>query len=173
MMEEGDETLGFEREICWMSEQAEMWLDSVDRTIAEPVHVDRVARTIAALQDIERRAGTQCCAVAASRAAKIKTDLGALIPFGLDVNSPVAFDRDLARLRLEISRLIAAVGFVDEAIVAVAKARGFTLRLNQAPDNGSGVSLASGVFARDGIERTAPAHCIVTNPRLAGYGAAS
>ena len=67
--------------------------------------------------------------VAANRVAKIKVGLAALIPFGLGVNSPVAFDRDLARLRLEINRLIAAVGFVDEAIVAVAKARGFTLRL--------------------------------------------
>lgn len=53
-------------------------------------------------------------------------------------------------MRLEINRLIAAVGFVDEAIVAVAKARGFTLRLDQAPDKGSGVSLASGVFAWTG-----------------------
>ena len=57
--------------------------------------------------------------------------------------------------------------------MAVAKARGFTLRLDPAPDKGSGVSLASGVFARDGIERTAPVHCIATDPRLGGYGAAS
>jgi hypothetical protein len=34
------------------------------------------------------------------------------------------------------------------------------LRLGPAPDKGSGVSLASGVFARDGIERSAPVHCI-------------
>jgi len=46
MMEEGDEALGFEREICWMSEQAEMWLDRVDRTMTDPVHVDRLAPTI-------------------------------------------------------------------------------------------------------------------------------
>ena len=38
----------------------------------------------------------------------------------------------------EINRLTAVVGFVDEAIVAVAKDRGFTLRLDPAPDNGSG-----------------------------------
>jgi hypothetical protein len=124
----------------------------VSTAIAEPVHVDRVARCIATLGNIARRAGAQHCAAAASQAAKIKTDLGALIAFGLD----------LARLRLEINRMIAA-GFLDEAIVAAAKARGFTLRLNQAPDNG-GV-----VFARDGIERMAPVHCIVTAPRLAGY----
>jgi hypothetical protein len=41
MMEEGDKAFGFEREICWLSEQVEMWLDSVDRTITERVHVDR------------------------------------------------------------------------------------------------------------------------------------
>ena len=75
MMEEGDEALGFEREICSLSEQAEMWLDSVDRTITEPVHVDRVARTIAALEDIEREANAKACLVAANRAATIKTDL--------------------------------------------------------------------------------------------------
>ena len=45
------------------------------------------------------------------------------------------------------------------------------MRLDPAPDKGSGVSLASGVFARDGIERTAPVHCIATDPRLAGYAA--
>jgi hypothetical protein len=45
------------------------------------------------------------------------------------------------------------------------------LGLDQAPDKGSGLSLASGVFACDGIERTAPVHCIATDPRLAGYGA--
>jgi hypothetical protein len=67
--------------------------------------------------------------------------------------------------------VIEAVGFVRDAILAVAKARGFTLPLDQAPDNGSGVSLASGVFARDDIERTAPVHCTATDPRLAGYGA--
>jgi len=93
MMEEGDEALGFEREIYWLSEQAEMWLDSVDRTMTEPVHVDRLARTIAALDDIEREANAKACLVAANRAAKIKTDLGALIAFGLDMDSPVAFDR--------------------------------------------------------------------------------
>jgi hypothetical protein len=37
MLEEGDEALGFER---WFGEQAEMWRGSVDRTIAETVHVD-------------------------------------------------------------------------------------------------------------------------------------
>ena len=31
--------------------------------------------------------------------------------------------------------------------------------------------LVSGVFARDGIERAAPIHCMVTDPRLAGNGA--
>jgi hypothetical protein len=36
VMDEGDEALGFEREIYWLSEQAEMRPDSVDRTIAEP-----------------------------------------------------------------------------------------------------------------------------------------
>ena len=50
MMEEGDEALGFEREIYWLNEQAEMWLDSVDRTMTRPVHVDRLARTT--LEDI-------------------------------------------------------------------------------------------------------------------------
>ena len=44
MMEEGDEALDFEREICWVSEQAEIWLASVDATITEPVHVDRQTR---------------------------------------------------------------------------------------------------------------------------------
>jgi hypothetical protein len=33
MMEERDEALGLNRAICWLSEQAEMWLDSVDRTM--------------------------------------------------------------------------------------------------------------------------------------------
>ncbi len=147
-----------------------MWLDRIGRTITEPVHVDRFARYMAALEDIERRAVAKACAVAANRVAKIKAGLAALIPFGFDIDSPVAFDRDLARVRLEINRLIAAVGFGDEAIVAVAKARGFTLRLDLALD-GSGVSLVSGVFARDEIERTAPVHCMVTDTRLVGYGA--
>jgi hypothetical protein len=51
------------------------------------------------------------------------------------MDSPVAFDRDLARLRLDLNRLIAAVGLANEAIMAVAKARGFTLRLDPAPDH--------------------------------------
>ena len=34
MMEEGDEARGFEREIYWFNEQAEMWLDSVDRILS-------------------------------------------------------------------------------------------------------------------------------------------
>jgi hypothetical protein len=67
-----DEALGFEREIYCLSEQAEMWLDSVDRSITEPVRVDKVGL------------------VAANRAAKIKTDIGALIACGLDMDSPVA-----------------------------------------------------------------------------------
>jgi hypothetical protein len=62
MMEEGDEALGFEREIYWLSEQAEMRLDSVDRTITEPVHLDRLARAIAALEDIERDANAKASA---------------------------------------------------------------------------------------------------------------
>jgi hypothetical protein len=52
--------------------------------------------------------------------------------------------------------------------VAVAKAKRFTLRLDPVPDNGSGVSLASGVFARDGVQRTATIHCMIADPRLAG-----
>ena len=36
MMEEGDEALGFAPEICWLSEQAEIWLDRIGRTITEP-----------------------------------------------------------------------------------------------------------------------------------------
>ena len=89
MMEEGDEALGFDREIYWLSEQAEMWLDSVDRTITEPVHVDRLARMIAALEDIEREANAKACFVAAHRAMAA----AAVIPFCLDVNCPVGFDR--------------------------------------------------------------------------------
>ena len=61
MMEEGGEALGFKREICRLSEQAEIWLDSVDRTITERVHVDRVARYIASLEDIERQASRSLC----------------------------------------------------------------------------------------------------------------
>ena len=83
MMEEGDEALGFEREIYWLSEQAEIWLDRVDRTMTEPVHLDRLARTIAALEDVEREANAKACFVAAYRAAKIEA--------GLAAHSPVAF----------------------------------------------------------------------------------
>jgi hypothetical protein len=36
MMEDGDEALGFEHEIYRLSEQVEMWLDSVDRKITMP-----------------------------------------------------------------------------------------------------------------------------------------
>jgi hypothetical protein len=61
MMEEGDETLGLEREICWLSEQAEMWLDRIGRAITEPAHVDRLARTIAPLADIERGKRESLC----------------------------------------------------------------------------------------------------------------
>ena len=43
------------------------------------------------------------------------------------------------------------------------------MRVDQAPDKGSGVSLAGGLFARDRIERTAPIHCMVSDPRRAGY----
>jgi hypothetical protein len=49
--------------------------------------------------------------------------------------------------------------------VAVAKHRGFTLRFDREPDNGSGMWLVSGVFARIGID------CMVADPRLAGYSA--
>jgi hypothetical protein len=56
-------------------------------------------------------ANAKACIVAGCRAAKINA---ALLPFDLDPNSPVAFDRDLALLWLEINRLIAAVGCVDE-----------------------------------------------------------
>jgi hypothetical protein len=68
MMEERGEALGFEREICWMSEQAERWLDRVDRSMTDLVHVDRLARTIAALEGIEREANAKTCFVAAHRA---------------------------------------------------------------------------------------------------------
>jgi len=80
-MEKGDEALGFEREIYWLNRQAEIWLARIGHTIAEPAHVDRLARTIAALEDIEREANAKACFVAAHRAAKIKTDVGALIAF--------------------------------------------------------------------------------------------
>ena len=46
-MEGGDEAFGFEREIYWLNEQAEMWLDRIGRTITQPVHVDRVTRYMA------------------------------------------------------------------------------------------------------------------------------
>ena len=58
-MEQGDGALGFQREIYWMGEQAEMWLDSVDRTITEPVHFDSVTRTIAALEEVAARKRSQ------------------------------------------------------------------------------------------------------------------
>ena len=59
MMEEGDEALGLDRTICWLSEQAGMWIDSVDRTITEPVHVDKLARMTAAMEGIEREANAK------------------------------------------------------------------------------------------------------------------
>ena len=59
MMEEGDEALDFEREICWLSEQAEIWLASVDATITEPVHVDRQTRKPASSRPIGRRRSRQ------------------------------------------------------------------------------------------------------------------
>jgi hypothetical protein len=40
-MEEGDEALGFEREIYGPNGQAEMWLDRIGRTTTETVNVDR------------------------------------------------------------------------------------------------------------------------------------
>ena len=87
-----------------------MWLDRIGRTMTEPFHVDRLARCIDALEDVEREANAKARLVTANQAANIKTDLGALIAFGLDMDSPVAFDRDLARPRLEINRL--TFGFV-------------------------------------------------------------
>ena len=80
---EGDEALGFGREIYWLNGQAEVWLDRIGRAITMPEHVDRLALAIAALEDIGREANAKACLVAANRAAKIKTDLGALIAFGL------------------------------------------------------------------------------------------
>ena len=56
-----------------MSEQAEMWLDRIGRTITERVDVDKLARTITRLADIEREANAN-----AYRAAKIKAGLAAL-----------------------------------------------------------------------------------------------
>jgi hypothetical protein len=89
MMEEGDEALGLDRTICRLSEQAGMWVDSVDRTITEPVHVDKLARMTAAMEGIEREANAKACFLAAHRAMVA----AAVIPFCLDVNCPVGFDR--------------------------------------------------------------------------------
>ena len=55
MMEEGNEALGFESEIYWLSEQAEMWLDGIGHTVTRAGPRRQVARTIAAPEDIERR----------------------------------------------------------------------------------------------------------------------
>jgi hypothetical protein len=55
-----------------------MWLDRIGRTITEPAHVDKLARTIAPQADIEREANANACFVAAYRAAKIKAGLAAL-----------------------------------------------------------------------------------------------
>ena len=122
---------------------------------SQPVHVDKLARMTAAMEGIEREANAKACFVAAHRA----TAAAAAIPFCLDVNCLVALIEPHAPAA-EINRLTAVVGFADEAIVAVAKDRGFTLRLDPAPDNGSGVWLVSEVFARIGID------CMVTDPRL-------
>jgi len=72
MMEEGDEALGLDRTICWLSEQAGMWVDSVDRTITEPVHVDKLARMTAAMEGIEREANAKARLVAANQAENIR-----------------------------------------------------------------------------------------------------
>ena len=39
-----------------------MWLDRIGYAITEPAHVDRLARTIAALEDIEREANAKAFA---------------------------------------------------------------------------------------------------------------
>jgi hypothetical protein len=56
-----------------LSEQVEIWLDRIGHVITEPAHGDRLARTIAALEDMAA--------------------LAALIPFSLDVNVLVAATR--------------------------------------------------------------------------------
>ena len=66
MMEEGDEALGFEREIYWLNGQAEIWHDRIGHAITGPAHVDRLARTIAALEDMS---GGQAPGAAPSRPA--------------------------------------------------------------------------------------------------------
>ena len=71
-MEEGDEALGFEREIYYLSERAEMGLDRTGHAITQPAHVDRLARTIAALEDIEREANAKARLVAANQAENIR-----------------------------------------------------------------------------------------------------
>ena len=47
-----------------------MWVDIVGHTMTEPVHGDRLARCIDALEDVEQRADARACAVAASRAGR-------------------------------------------------------------------------------------------------------
>jgi hypothetical protein len=66
----------------------------------------------------------------------------------------VGFGRDFVRLWLELNQLSAAVDCVAEAIVAVAIARASRCAWTGSADNGSAISLASGVFPRYGIERT-------------------
>jgi hypothetical protein len=61
-----------------LSEQAEIRLDRMGHTTTESTHVDRVARTIAPLEDIEREANAKACFIADYRAAKIKAGLAAL-----------------------------------------------------------------------------------------------
>ena len=49
-----------------------MWLDSVDRTMTEPVHVDKLARMTAAMEGIEREANAKARLVAANQAENIR-----------------------------------------------------------------------------------------------------
>ena len=70
MMEEGGEALGFAPEICWLSEQAEMWLDRIRHAITEPAHVDRLHSPAGRHRAEGKR--ESLCFVEANRAAKIK-----------------------------------------------------------------------------------------------------
>jgi hypothetical protein len=166
----------FQREIDELVESAEHFFDSIGRRVTAE-HVDRAIGYAQVAEDIERRtasagASSQCSDPALARIAKIRTNIRTMIDFGLAMTEPVAFDRDFAILRVEINHLIEAVGFVRDAIVAVAAARGFTLRLDAEPDNGTlrseGMSLVHGVFARNGIERAAPIYGLI-DPRLKDF----
>ena len=158
-----------QREIDELAQSAEQFFDGIDRRVTAE-HADRAAGYVAIAEDIERRAAASAPALA--RIEKIGTNIRCLIALGLDEDGPVAFDRDLAVLRFEINRVIEAVGFVRDAIVAVAAARGFTLRLDAEPDDealrSEGMSLVHGVFARDGIERGAPIYGLI-DPRLKDF----